>query len=80
MPDLFKFLRPKALVVDATWDRDAAVWIAMSSDVKGLVVEADRYETMTGEVQCLAPHLINAAQKAAKQSVKIRTEQSFVLG
>ena len=39
------------ITVQARWDGDAAVWIATSPDVSGLVVEADTWPAMIEEVR-----------------------------
>lgn len=44
--------------VNVLKDDDAGVLIAISPDVKGLVVEADTFEQLQNEVQDLLPHLL----------------------
>ena len=44
--------------IQARWDGDASVWIATSSDVPGLVVEADTWPTMIEEVKLVLPELM----------------------
>jgi hypothetical protein len=41
----------RSITIDARWDPEASVWIATSNDVPGLVVEADTWSAMIGEVR-----------------------------
>ena len=36
-----------SIIVHADWDDESAVWVANSSDIEGLAVEADTFETLT---------------------------------
>ncbi len=42
----------------AHWDAEASVWWAESSDVPGLVAEADTMEELIGAVRELVPELL----------------------
>ena len=44
--------------IQARWDGEASVWIATSTDVPGLVVEADTWPTMIEEVKLVLPELM----------------------
>lgn len=44
--------------IAARWDGDANVWIATSSDVPGLVVEAESWPSMIEEVRLVLPDLL----------------------
>jgi hypothetical protein len=44
--------------MDATWDPDAQVWTATSSDVPGLVVESDTLEELVKEAKAIVPDLL----------------------
>lgn len=50
----------KALFVRAEWDEDAAVWVAASDDVPGLVAEADTFKTLLIKLHSLIPELLEA--------------------
>ena len=41
-----------------TWDEDAAVWIATSSDVPGLVLESGSFDALLERVRYAVPELI----------------------
>jgi hypothetical protein len=47
--------------IQARWDGEASVWIATSSDVPGLVVEADSWPSMIEEVKLTLPDLLEVA-------------------
>jgi hypothetical protein len=44
--------------IQAFWDNDAKVWIATSSDVPGLVIEADSWPSVIQEIELALPDLI----------------------
>lgn len=46
------------IVVDATWDPEAGVWVADSPDVPGLVAEADTIDALAAKLEVLIPDLI----------------------
>ncbi|HEY0223022.1 MAG TPA: DUF1902 domain-containing protein [Pseudolabrys sp.] len=50
--------------IQARWDSDASVWFATSSDVPGLVVEADTWPTMIEEVKLVLPELMELSGHA----------------
>jgi len=49
--------------VNLTWDAEAAVWIATSDDIPGLVLESGSFDALLERVRFAAPELIelNAA-------------------
>jgi predicted RNase H-like HicB family nuclease len=40
----------RPIVVHADWDPDAAVWVATTQDLKGLVTEADTVEALRAKL------------------------------
>jgi len=50
--------------IQARWDGDASVWIATSSDVPGLIVEADTWPIMIEEVKLVLPELMELSGQA----------------
>ena len=46
------------IMVRATWDPDAAVWVATSDDVPGLVTEAASWAQLEGKLQQIIPDLL----------------------
>jgi predicted RNase H-like HicB family nuclease len=49
----------RLIVVRAIWDREAAVWIAESEDVPGLVTEAETIENLEAKLPGLIQDLLN---------------------
>lgn len=54
-------------IVNLTWDADAAVWIATSDDIPGLVLESGSFDALLERVRFAAPELLelNQAEKPA---------------
>ena len=50
----------RVYVVRAVWDEEAAVWVATSDDVPGLVTEAETFEDLSRKVSELVPELLEA--------------------
>jgi predicted RNase H-like HicB family nuclease len=50
----------KLIVVRATWDPEASVWVATSDDLPGLVAEADTFEALTTRVPGIITDLLEA--------------------
>lgn len=46
--------------VQAIWDAEAAVWVATSDDVPGLVTEAPTYEALADKLRTMIPELLEA--------------------
>jgi predicted RNase H-like HicB family nuclease len=49
---------PRLIVVRATWDPEARVWVAESSDVPGLVTEADTIPALEAKLPNLIRDLL----------------------
>ncbi len=67
------------LLVRAHWDDTAAVWVATSDDVPGLVTEADTFEALRDKVLALVPELMaenGVSFDANTQPVHIIAEQT----
>lgn len=50
----------KPLIVKATWDDEAKVWVATSNDILGLVTEAESMDAMVKKLQVIIPELLDA--------------------
>jgi hypothetical protein len=48
------------LVVHATWDDEAQVWVATSEDVPGLATEAPNWDKLVQKLQVMIPELLDA--------------------
>ncbi len=46
------------LVVRATWDDEAKVWVAESDDVPGLATEADTLDALLAKLRVVLPELL----------------------
>jgi predicted RNase H-like HicB family nuclease len=44
--------------VQASWDREAEVWVAESEDIPGLVTEAETIEALTAKLHQIIPELL----------------------
>lgn len=51
-------MEPAVYQVSAFWDADAAVWVATSEDVPGLVTEADTIEALSQKLRDIIPDLL----------------------
>ena len=49
----------KPLVVNATWDDEAKVWVATSDDVPGLVTEAPSLDLLVPKLRNMIPELLD---------------------
>jgi hypothetical protein len=47
-------------LIEATWDPEAAVWVATSEDVPGLATESASLEALTETLRILVPELLEA--------------------
>jgi hypothetical protein len=66
--------------INARWDGEAAVWIATSEDVPGLVVEADTWPSMIEEVRLVLPDLLElSGQTTEKLSLTFKAEEHLDL-
>ena len=45
--------------VNISWDEDANVWIAESSDIPGLVLESDSYDVLIERLKTAVPEMID---------------------
>ncbi|KGF68758.1 hypothetical protein LL06_14605 [Hoeflea sp. BAL378] len=43
-------MKPTSIIVRADWDDEASVWVASSSDIEGLCIEADTVEALEPKV------------------------------
>ena len=49
---------PLTIVVSATWDEEAGVWVATSNDLPGLVTEAETLDALDEKLMVMVPELI----------------------
>ena len=60
--------------VDAAWDEEASVWVAVSKDIPGLVTEADIFEKLRSKLMDLVPELLVENDPAADRSSSLPVE------
>jgi len=60
--------------IQADWDPSAAVWVATSDDVPGLVAEADTLENLETKLQKLVPELLEANGRPVPAKFQIRIQ------
>ena len=62
----------REFTVTATWDSEAAVWVAESEQVPGLVTEAESLEALVGKLRILIPELLEANGVATDDELPFR--------
>jgi hypothetical protein len=64
--------------VEATWDDEAQVWVAMSANIPGLVTEARTYQTLLEKLRVLVPELLelnSPGDLPARAKIEVITRQ-----
>ena len=62
--------------VKILWDQDAAVWIATSDDVPGLVLESGSFDALVERIKLAIPELVTLNGNAVKNyKVQYTTER-----
>ncbi|HMU50882.1 MAG TPA: DUF1902 domain-containing protein [Geminicoccaceae bacterium] len=79
-------MRQRVLVIQATWDDEARVWVAESEDVPGLVTEAATVEelarklrTMVPELLMLNRHLLDSDDSDSELLLELTARQALTL-
>lgn len=63
-------------VINLLWDDEAAVWIATSDDIPGLVLESGSFDALIERVRFAAPELISLNGDHSKTlSMRFRSER-----
>jgi hypothetical protein len=63
-------------VIDLIWDSEAAVWIATSKDIAGLVLESGSLDALIERVRFAAPELLALNEPQSKPlSLHFRSER-----
>lgn len=66
----------REITIQARWDGEASVWLATSSDVPGLVVEAETWPAMIEEVRVVLPELLEVSgERGDKLSLTFKAEE-----
>ena len=61
------------------WDKEAAVWIATSDDVPGLVLESGSFDALVERVKSAVPELIHLNGKVSAFRLSYITEREDVV-
>lgn len=70
----------RSINIQARWDGETSVWIATSTDVPGLVVEADSWPGMIEEVRLVLPDLMEVSGQPHQQlSLTFKAEEHLDL-
>lgn len=62
-------------IITLTWDSEAAVWIATSDDVRGLVLESGSIDALIERVRFAIPELISLNKEQEAVSLCFRSER-----
>jgi hypothetical protein len=66
----------RSITIDARWDAEAGVWLATSTDVPGLVVEAETWPAMIDEVRLVLPEILSLSGQGEDQlSLTFKVEE-----
>ena len=66
------------MVINAMWDADAAVWVATSEDVVGLVTESRTFEALLKKLRTMVPELLTlnkAMPKSGNATYRVIAER-----
>lgn len=66
--------------VTALWDEEASVWVATSTDLPGLVTEADGLDPLRAKLDILIPELLEASGALAPQEIPIEIVVAYPHG
>lgn len=63
-------------IVNFTWDPEAAVWVATSEDIPGLVLESGSFDALLERTRFAAPELLELnASEGQALSLTFRSER-----
>lgn len=67
----------KEYTVSLTWDANAAVWVATSDDIPGLILESGSFDALTERVRYAARELLELnSESNAKANLRLCSERS----
>ena len=62
-------------VIDVLWDEEAAVWVATSKDVPGLVLESGSFDALVERVRVAVPELLRLNSKPSVYTMCLKSER-----
>lgn len=64
----------KECIINVAWDDEAAVWIATSDDVPGLVLESGSFDALVERVRVAVPELLELNKKPSVLSILLNSQ------
>lgn len=69
--------------INLSWDEEAAVWIATSENVKGLILESGSMDALIERVRLVIPELLSLNERSTGKPISLcfrseRHEQAYV--
>jgi len=61
--------------VKLSWDEEAAVWVATSDDIPGLVLESGSFDALLERVRFAAPELLELNHSSAPVTLSFLSER-----
>jgi predicted RNase H-like HicB family nuclease len=58
-------MQNNALLIRAIWDKEAAVWVAESDEVPGLITEAESEDALLDKLRVMVPELLELNHRPA---------------
>lgn len=58
-------------LINLTWDDEAAVWIATSDDIQGLVLESGSIDALIERVRFAIPELLSLNQSSIEKTISL---------
>jgi hypothetical protein len=62
------------IVVRAQWDREASVWVAESTDLPGLLTEADTLQLLAAKLPDMIRDLVEPPDNASGREIEVNVE------
>lgn len=57
--------------VNLFWDKEADVWVAISEDVQGLVLESDSIDVLIEKVKLASPELLSLNKVSIQKPISL---------
>ena len=68
----------QTIQVNALWDEEAQVWVAMSDDVPGLCTEASTIELLGQKIRIMIPELLDPMPLDARVHLEAHQELTLI--
>jgi len=67
-------------VINLIWDNEAAVWVATSDDIPGLVMEGGSFDALIERVRYAAPELLELNGASGQTNFMFLSRRSIEVG